>query len=622
MEPPCINDSSLFSGPLTWHNLQSVVRSSFRTLYDAVKAQNEALRALERKMETKADQSTTEASVASLQTQLKGTASIDLVRTVDALAQQMGEMREAIDHKTAVGDVNRSLDEVLVEATRQCERLITERTDGLTSTVAALQAAQRDDRVAINALESRVAALEGQLRSTDGGQQPTQSSPPAPSSVQRDAMMASVRDLKEQVTSVGLALDGKASIGDLRRVASAVDRRATSEEVATLRRAVESRAAATDVAQLTKRVEGHMTESQVDSMVSQKVKTTVVKPFKSLQAVQEEVQSLREGVAAHEHKVGGRVGRAEERVDRLEQHVATVARQRREERERADSEVRELRDDVVAVGEAVKGVKGRVGEMDTAVQTQRTHIQRVSESVSLRLDDMERSLSSIPSLAHSAQSLQTNLEQLSHTVSSHHAFHTQQHDTIREQLQQTAHTSDLKAMAAEQSLINDALCAENSLGRWLWRSGRTESGLLTLSPGAPHHGSGESGGPPVALTCHEVEVVNTCPDNLLWQSGSTFVVARAPGLYEATCGVFGGDAAKVGLIVNDRKVVETSGRRTIDGGASASAVGGCTMIEYVVLPAQARVSVCVAERGGDRARRVGEGQTVTSCEGFLGLRKL
>lgn len=74
-----------------------------------------------------------------------------------------------------------------------------------------------------------------------------------------------------------------------------------------------------------------------------------------------------------------------------------------------------------------------------------------------------------------------------------------------------------KAMA-ELGSINEALCSENCVARWLWRSGQ----LCSNGYAVPW----------------EVQSVNTCPENFLWDEDKTAILTVAPGLYEITLGFF------------------------------------------------------------------------------------
>lgn len=63
----------------------------------------------------------------------------------------------------------------------------------------------------------------------------------------------------------------------------------------------------------------------------------------------------------------------------------------------------------------------------------------------------------------------------------------------------------------EQALINETLCGENCVARWIWKSGEVRSGYAVP---------------------WEVQSVNTCPDNFLWEQDKTSILTVAPGLYE------------------------------------------------------------------------------------------
>jgi len=61
----------------------------------------------------------------------------------------------------------------------------------------------------------------------------------------------------------------------------------------------------------------------------------------------------------------------------------------------------------------------------------------------------------------------------------------------------------------EQALINETLCGENCVARWIWKSGEVRSGYAIP---------------------WEVQSVNTCPDNFLWEQDKTSILTVAPGL--------------------------------------------------------------------------------------------
>lgn len=160
-----------------------------------------------------------------------------------------------------------------------------------------------------------------------------------------------------------------------------------------------------------------------------------------------------------------------------------------------------------------------------------------------------------------------------------------------------AEQTDLKAHVNEQTLLNEALCAENMLGRWIWKSGEVRVGNAVP---------------------WEVQAVNTYPDNFLWEREKTAILTVAPGLYEVQFGFFSTRKPTIQLLVNGEVALSagstashvlhhTSGRIR-SGGHSSGNVAGLTHQDFLALPARARVSVTYTGDG--------------DAEGFLGLRKL
>jgi hypothetical protein len=106
--------------------------------------------------------------------------------------------------------------------------------------------------------------------------------------------------------------------------------------------------------------------------------------------------------------------------------------------------------------------------------------------------------------------------------------------------------------------------------------------------------------------------VNTCPDNFIWEKDRTKFLIVAPGLYEINFGFFSRKKANVQILVNDEPVLSAVNSQSyIVHHTTASASGcmtGITLIDFLVLPARARMSVTFT---GDKY-----------SEGFIGVRKL
>jgi hypothetical protein len=145
----------------------------------------------------------------------------------------------------------------------------------------------------------------------------------------------------------------------------------------------------------------------------------------------------------------------------------------------------------------------------------------------------------------------------------------------------------LSVFMRDQNLLNEMICAENCVARWLWRSGDTRG---------------------VAVPW-EFESVNTCPENFLWESGSTSVVAVASGLYEVFFAVFTWKQPRIELLVNGEPVfLDYQSTGKVWGRHSDGCIVPASVHDFITLPAKARISLTYSGEAG--------------AEGVLGLKKL
>jgi hypothetical protein len=148
---------------------------------------------------------------------------------------------------------------------------------------------------------------------------------------------------------------------------------------------------------------------------------------------------------------------------------------------------------------------------------------------------------------------------------------------------------ELQELMQEQQQIVEALCAENCTARWIWKTGNVRPGYAVP---------------------WEVQSVNTCPDNFLWERDKTSILLVAPGLYEVSAGFYASSKPTIQLLVNGEMVLtdpkEDRGKQF--GRHPAGNVIGVTFRDFLALPARARVAVSYVGDPG--------------AEGFLGLRKL
>lgn len=96
-----------------------------------------------------------------------------------------------------------------------------------------------------------------------------------------------------------------------------------------------------------------------------------------------------------------------------------------------------------------------------------------------------------------------------------------------------ASRADLTAFTQEQLLVNEVLCAENCVGRWIWKSG-----ALLGNYAVPW----------------EIQSLNTCPDNFLWERDKSTIVTVTPGLYLIFWGFFTKKPPSLQLMINGEPV--------------------------------------------------------------------
>lgn len=80
------------------------------------------------------------------------------------------------------------------------------------------------------------------------------------------------------------------------------------------------------------------------------------------------------------------------------------------------------------------------------------------------------------------------------------------------------------------------MCTENIVGRWTWKSGELRQGNLVP---------------------WENEVVNTLPDNFLWEKNKTSILIVAPGLYEICAAFFVKKNGNAQIFVNGESILES-----------------------------------------------------------------
>lgn len=85
-----------------------------------------------------------------------------------------------------------------------------------------------------------------------------------------------------------------------------------------------------------------------------------------------------------------------------------------------------------------------------------------------------------------------------------------------------------------QAIINDALCSENCLARWYWKSGQVKNGFAIP---------------------WEIQTVNTAPDIFFWEKDKTTILVVVEGIYEVTLGIYASKKPTVQILLNGEPVI-------------------------------------------------------------------
>lgn len=187
--------------------------------------------------------------------------------------------------------------------------------------------------------------------------------------------------------------------------------------------------------------------------------------------------------------------------------------------------------------------------------------------------------------------------------------------SIHKELDQKPTYDDLSAIVKKQAQVNDSLCEENIVARFQWRSGDLKSGQTVP---------------------WEHQIINTLPDNYIWEKDKSSILTVAPGVYQVSLHPIPSlDLLRLLLqeetqhpAPRQRRVRHLHQRHSSVNSLhpypyspqsnpssfkmksqSYSNITGITLNDFIVLPARSRLSI------------VYDGDS-TAAEGFLSLKRL
>lgn len=148
-----------------------------------------------------------------------------------------------------------------------------------------------------------------------------------------------------------------------------------------------------------------------------------------------------------------------------------------------------------------------------------------------------------------------------------------------------------------QAIINDIICNENQVGRWLWKSGKIKGGYAVP---------------------WDTQSVNTAPDNYIWEKEKTIITVVNGGIYQVSLGFYANKKPSVQIIVNSEMAISVNNSNFNIGKNNGSNIinsnnkkikkmTGLSLLDFIILQDNSKIAVTYNGEEGF---------------GFIGLKKL
>ena len=173
-----------------------------------------------------------------------------------------------------------------------------------------------------------------------------------------------------------------------------------------------------------------------------------------------------------------------------------------------------------------------------------------------------------------------NIEEINHSLKN-----------IKNDMNLKVNNLDFNNAMNSQAIINDIICNENQVGRWLWKSGKVKGGYAVP---------------------WDTQSVNTSPDNYLWEKDKTIITVIKGGLYQVSLGFYANKKPIVQIIVNSEMIINAnSNNSNLNGNKNynknAKKMTGLSLIDFIILQDNSKIAVTYNGEEGF---------------GFIGLKKL
>ena len=155
---------------------------------------------------------------------------------------------------------------------------------------------------------------------------------------------------------------------------------------------------------------------------------------------------------------------------------------------------------------------------------------------------------------------------------------------IRKELKIKIDNNEFNNAMNNQALINDIICNENQIGRWLWKTGKIKSGFIIP---------------------WDTQKINTAPDNYIWEKNNSVINIINGGIYQINLGFYFSNninkKPQVQIILNSENVVNVNNK------INNKKMNSISFSDFIILKDNSKISVTFNGEEG---------------LGFIGLKKL
>ena len=159
---------------------------------------------------------------------------------------------------------------------------------------------------------------------------------------------------------------------------------------------------------------------------------------------------------------------------------------------------------------------------------------------------------------------------------------------IQKELNDKINNNEFNIAMKNQAMINDIICNENQVGRWLWKSGKIKGGYSIP---------------------WDTQKINTAPDNYIWEKDKTIINIINGGIYQINLGLYYSNMKpQVQIIINNDNIITINNNNYLNNkGKNSKKMNSITYIDFIILRDNSKIAITFNGEEG---------------LGFLGLKKL